>query len=143
MATYSFSDASLVIKHPSLGTITVTGQGIGTVNFNMVGDRTVQDVAADGRVMTSKIKDRRATFALQIQQDSEVNQSLLRWFNYLEAATTSEWARMTGMFIIPGSAEKYSFTNGAFQKLPDRTYGAQGQLQGWTLMAGDCQQDVL
>jgi hypothetical protein len=67
---YSFSDASLVLEHPSLGYITLVGKGIGTATLAMTGDRTAHDVAADGRVMVSKIKDRRATLGLQLQQDS-------------------------------------------------------------------------
>jgi hypothetical protein len=140
---YSFSDASLVLQHPLLRTITLVGTGIGTATLNMAGDRTAHDVGADGRVMVSKIKDRRATLGLQIQQDSEANQNLLRWYIYLENAPSSEWAQITGVLKIPGSAELYTLTRMAFQKLPDRSFAAQGQQQTWNLLAADCQQDTL
>ena len=83
MPTYSFTDCSLILNHPSLGILTLTGKGLGSVSINMTGDRTTMDVAADGRVMTSKIKDRRATAAVQIQQTSEANKDLLKCYNYL------------------------------------------------------------
>ena len=143
MPTYSFTDCSLVLSHPSLGMLTLTGKGLGSVSINMTGDRTTMDVAADGRVMTSKIKDRRATAAVQIQQTSEANKDLLKWYNYLESAPASEWAQASGVFNSPQTGEQFVLNEVAFQKLPDRSYQAQGQLQTWNLMIADCQQNTI
>lgn len=143
MPTYSFTDCSLILSHPSLGMLTLTGKGLGSVSINMTGDRTTMDVAADGRVMTSKIKDRRATAAVQIQQTSEANKDLLKWYNYLESAPASEWAQASGVFNSPQTGEQFVLNEVAFQKLPDRSYQAQGQLQTWNLMIADCQQNTI
>ena len=121
MPTYSFTDCSLILNHPSLGILTLTGKGLGSVGINMTGDRTTMDVAADGRVMTSKIKDRRATAAVQIQQTSEANKDLLKWYNYLESAPASEWAQASGIFNSPQTGEQFVLNEVAFQKLPDRS----------------------
>lgn len=143
MLTYAFTDCSLILSHPSLGMLTLTGKGLGSVSINMTGDRTTMDVAADGRVMTSKIKDRRATAAVQIQQTSEANKDLLKWYNYLESAPASEWAQASGVFNSPQTGEQFVLNEVAFQKLPDRSYQAQGQLQTWNLMIADCQQNTI
>lgn len=143
MPTYSFTDCSLILSHPSLGMLTLTGKGLGSVSINMTGDRTTMDVAADGRVMTSKIKDRRATAAVQIQQTSEANKDLLKWYNYLESAPASEWAQASGIFNSPQTGEQFVLNEVAFQKLPDRSYQAQGQMQTWNLMIADCQQNTI
>ena len=143
MPSYSFTDCSLILSHPSLGMLTLTGKGLGSVSINMTGDRTTMDVAADGRVMTSKIKDRRATAAVQIQQTSEANKDLLKWYNYLESAPASEWAQASGVFNSPQTGEQFVLNEVAFQKLPDRSYQAQGQMQTWNLMIADCQQNTI
>ncbi len=142
MSVYSFTDCVLTLRHPSLGVLTLTGQGLGSIAINMRNDRTAMDTAADGRVMTSKIKDRSATATLQLQQDSEANQTLLKWYNYLETAATIEWAQMTGTLSSPTTHEQIVMKEMAFQKLPDRNYAAQGQHNSYSLMIADCQQNV-
>lgn len=143
MSVYSFTDSTLVLRHSSLGVLTLTGQGLGSIAISMRNDRTTMDVAADGRVMTSKIKDRSATAALQLQQDSEANQTLLKWYNYLETAPTAEWAKATAVLNSPTTHEQIVMKDVAFQKLPDRNYNAQGQMNTYNLMIADCQQNVI
>lgn len=143
MSVYSFTDCSLVLRHPSLGVLTLTGTGLGSVAINMRADRTTMDTAADGRIMISKIKDRSATATIQVQQDSEVNQTLLKWYNYLESAPTIEWAQITGTLTSPQTFEQIIMKDAAFQKLPDRSYGAQGQQNSYSLMIADCQQNAV
>lgn len=142
MSVYSFTDCTLILRHPSLGVLTLTGQGLGSITVSMRNDRTAMDTAADGRVMISKIKDRSATATLQLQQDSEGNQTLLKWYNYLETAPTIEWAQTTATLNSPTTHEQIVMKEVAFQKLPDRNYGPQGQQNSYGLMIADCQQNV-
>lgn len=142
MSVYSFTDCTLTLRHPALGVLTVTGQGLGSIVVSMRNDRTSMDTASDGRVMISKIKDRSATATLQLQQDSEANQTLLKWYNYLETAPTIEWAQITGMLLSPTTHEQIVMKEMAFQKLPDRNYAAQGQQNSYSIMIADCQQNV-
>ncbi len=139
---YDFSQCVLVLRHESLGTLTVTGSGLGTCTVRMTGDRTLQDLAADGTVMTSKVKDRRGSFTLQLQQTSESNLTLLRWYNYLETAPAAEWDKITVSLTAPNTGERYTGARSAFLKLPDRAYSARGALQTWTLIAGDVSQEI-
>lgn len=138
---YSFEECIMTLKHSRLGVLTITGTGIGSVAVNMSSDRTVMDVAADGVVMTSKIRDRRGAFAVQIQQVSEANEKLLRWYNDLESAPAKDWDKITIVLTAPNTGEVYTGTRCAFQKLPDRANGAQGQMNTWNLLAADLQQD--
>ena len=139
---YDFSQCVLVLRHDSLGTLTVTGSGLGTCTVRMTGDRTLMDVAADGTVMTTKVRDRRGSFTLQLQQTSESNLTLLRWYNYLETAHASEWDKITVTLTAPNTGARFTGERSAFLKLPDRTYGARGGLETWTLVSGDVSQET-
>ena len=65
--SYSFSDVSLVLEHPSLGQCVMTGQGVGQIAVTRAQDASRQDVAHDGSVMTTKIgaKNGEQSFTLQ------------------------------------------------------------------------------
>lgn len=140
--TYSFSDVSCVISHPSVGQYVANGEGIGNINISMTTDRTTHDVAADGSVMVSKINGRNGIITIAIQQTSALHKWLLKWYNYLEASATDQWARTSIILRAPMMHELISATWVSPQKLPDRPYQAQGQLVTWSLMAADIQQDV-
>ena len=70
---YDFSQCVLVLRHEALGTLTVTGSGLGTCTVRMTGDRTLMDVASDGTVMTSKVKDRRGSFTEEMPKGAIKN----------------------------------------------------------------------
>lgn len=141
VSTYSFDDVGVTISHPSVGQTVANGQGIGTINVTMATERTTHEIAADGSVMISKVKGRNGTVALAIQQTSPLNAWLMRWFNYLEVAPASEWAKTT---IVIRSSVMQQTTVCNFvspQKQADKPYQAQGQLITWNLMSADIQQD--
>ena len=71
ITTYSFADVSFVMSHPAVGSFTFTGEGVGSISFNMANDSTVHDAAADGSIMISKILAENGAFVLNIQQTSE------------------------------------------------------------------------
>lgn len=142
-STYSFQDANTTLSHPAMGQYTANGEGVGTVTWSMATDRSTQDVAADGSVMTSKIKGRNGTIAISIQQTSALNQWLTRLYNYLETAPASEWTGITVVQRAASMGQLKTATGVCFQKLPDVPYQAQGQQITWTLMAADVQQDVI
>ena len=45
--TYSFEDTSLTIQHPSVGSYSAYGTGIGTLSVSFTNDVSMHDVAAD------------------------------------------------------------------------------------------------
>lgn len=137
---YSFSDASAVFSHDSMGTLTMVGTGVVNVTVAMTGDRTTMDVAADGTVMTSKIRDRRGSVAIQLQQNSKANLTLLKWYNSLEDADSTQWDKITAVIKSPKNGEVYTCKRGAFQKLPEKSYAAQGQTMTWNFLFADVAQ---
>lgn len=141
-STYSFSDVTMTISHPSIGQYVASGVGLGSITTTMAADRTSHDVSADGSIMVSKIKNRSGSHVISVQQTSDLNKWLLKLYNYLETAPTSEWAGINVVLRSPTMQDLITSTGVAFQKLPDRPYQQQGQQINWNLMSADIQQDV-
>ena len=140
--TYSFADVSMVISHPSVGQFVATGAGLGSISTSMSTDRTAHDVSADGSVMVSKILGRNGSHTISVQQTSDLNKWLLKLYNYLEKAPTSEWADTKITVRAPTMKDLIRSTGVSFQKLPDKPFQAQGQQVSWVLMAADIDQTV-
>lgn len=135
-SVYSFADVSLVLSHPSVGQFTFAGAGLGSVAVAYSTDNTVHDVAADGSVMISKVVADNGSMAINIQQTSEAQLWLSKWYNYIKSAPTSEWARASAVLRIPASNETFNMSNISPQKRPDRQYQQTGQQQTWNLLCG-------
>ena len=135
-SVYSFSDVSLVLSHPSVGLFTFNGEGLGSVGISYGVDNTVHDVAADGSVMISKVIADNGSMAINIQQTSEAQLFLKKWYNYIKAAPTSEWARASAVLRIPATNETYNMSNVSPQKRPDESYQQTGQQVAWNLLCG-------
>lgn len=140
--TYSFADVSMVISHPSVGQFVATGAGLGSISTSMAQDRSAHDLSADGSVMVSKIKGRNGNHTISVQQTSELNKWLLKLYNYLEQAPTSEWAGIKIIIRASAMQDLIRSTGVSFQKLPDKPFQAQGQQVSWVLMAADIDQTV-
>jgi len=123
--------------HPAIGQIVVQGSGVGSITFTMANDVSAHDVAADGSVMTSKIKSKNGTIAISVQQTSEVHEWLTRLHNYLIAAPDREWAQIELVANSVDMRTSHSASNISIQKRADKPYQAQGQQVTWTLMAGE------
>jgi hypothetical protein len=139
MSTYSFLDVTGSITHPSLGAYTFTGEGIGEMSISMATDRTAHDLAADGAVMISKLAGSNGTITIQAQQTSSLHNWLLKWYNYLYAADTDEWAQSNVLIRAPKMGRSHVATGVSPQKIGDTPYQAQGQRVTWTLMCADLQ----
>ncbi len=136
-STYAFEDLSVVVTHSALGQLTLQGTGVGNIQFNMANDVSAHDLAADGSVMTSKIKAGNGTIAISIQQTSEAHQWFTKLYNYLVTASSSEWAQIAIMATAPNMQVTHEGSNLSFQKRADKPYQAQGQQVTWTFLAGD------
>lgn len=139
-STYSFTDISAVISHPGVGQYSLQGEGIGSITIAMANDRSAHDLAADGVVMVSKIKAGNGTITLNAQQTSTLHNWLMKWSNYVDQASTGEWARAVITLRAPEMKETVICTGVSPQKTPDRPYQQQGQQVAWVLMAADIQQ---
>ena len=131
-STYAFEDLAVVINHPSKGQLTLQGEGLGSITFAMANDVSSHDLAADGSVMTSKIKAGNGTVTISVQQTSSANKWFRDLYNYLESASSSEWAEISLM-----AESKVMGVNMSFQKKPDGAYQQSGQQVSWAFLAGD------
>jgi hypothetical protein len=139
--TFSFADISFILSHPSLGQYSANGTGLGSITVDMTTDRTTHDVAADGVVLVSKIKARNGNVAIEVQQTSDFNNWLLKWFNFLETASSSQWALSSIVISAPVLQQTIVLTSVSPQKQAPMPYKAQGQNVTWTLMAADIQEE--
>ncbi|MDU5080230.1 phage protein [uncultured Tissierella sp.] len=134
---YSFQDLNCSFTHPSVGQISMNGEGIGSITITRANDVTSHDVSADGSVMISKIKSKNGTVAISVQQSSPLNKWLDRLYNYLEVASSSEWAKASIILRHLTLGEGTVCTGVTFQKRADKPYQAQGQQVTWNLMAAN------
>lgn len=135
--TYSFEDVTCSFQHPGVGAASSTGAGFGTISIAMANDKTAHDVAADGVVMISKIAGNNGSVSLTMQQTSELNKYLLRWYNYVNIANSSEFAKMTLRIKSGNLGDTTTCTGVSPQKIADRPYQSQGQHVTWNLMAAE------
>ena len=137
--TYSFTDLSGAVAHPLLGAYTFNGKGVGELTVTMTGERTVHDVAADGSVMVSKIAGNNGAISVITQQTSDIHKWLLAAYNFLINSDASEWAKMAATLRNLSDGTSHLATGLSFQKVPDKSYQAQGQRVTWVLMAANIQ----
>lgn len=135
--TYSFEDVTVSFSHPSVGTASSTGAGLGTIAITKASDDTAHDVAADGTVMISKIAGKNGTIAINMQQTSDLNKWLLKWYNYVKQAATSEFASMNLTINSKNLNDSTVCTGVSPQKIADRPYQSQGQHVTWNLMCAE------
>jgi hypothetical protein len=137
--TYSFLDLSGVVAHPGVGAFTFTGEGVGSVSVAMAAEKTAHDLAADGSVMVSKIPGNNGSISISCQQTSNIHKWLLAWYNYLMLADTDKWAQTSALLRNTADGTSHLITGISPQKVPDKSYQAQGQQVQWVLMAADIQ----
>ena len=112
-STYSFTDITATISHPSYGSYSLEGEGIGDMTISKVTDRTAHDVAADGHIMVSKIAGNNGNITINAQQTSGLHNWLQGLFNYLVGAPTDEWAQMSMTITAPKMNKTYYGTGAA------------------------------
>lgn len=135
VTTYSFEDIICTLNHSSIGSKSTKGEGLGSITIAMTNDRTVHDTASDGSIMITKKISRNGTIVIDMQQTSQLHKWLLKAYNYLDNAATSEWALMTVTIVSKELEENTTCTNVSFQKIANKPYQAEGQHVSWTLMA--------
>lgn len=137
--TYSFTDINATISHPSYGSYSIQGEGIGDLTITKTTDRSAHDVAADGSIMVSKIAGNNGQAVVNAQQTSSLHKFLQGLFNYLWSADTSEWAKISMTVVAPKMGKTYYCNGGSFVKEADEPFQSQGQRIAWTLLFADVQ----
>ena len=131
---YSFEETSLTLSHPSVGMYTFVGKGVGSATVSRANDITQHDVAADGSTMISKVPGRNGTLAIAIQQTSAGHKFLRKWYQYVETAPASEFAKASAVLKSLSTGESINMTGVTPQKRADAAYQANGQQVTWNLM---------
>ncbi len=140
MKTYSFKDVTGVFSHPLAGEFIFAGQvGAKSIAIAMAGEKTVQDVAADGEVMVSYIAGENGTVTIVCQQTSVLHIFLLNWYNLVKTAADAgdlsdfATASISLRCLLDGSS--HYIIGISLPKLGDKAYSAQGQDVSWPLPA--------
>jgi hypothetical protein len=134
-STYAFEDVTVVFSHPSKGSITLTGSGIGSITVARSNDVSAHDLAADGSVMTSKIQARNGTVTIVLQQTSDGANWLRKLNQYLEVAASVEWTQAVCSISSKVMDVDISCTGVSPQKTPDADYQQTGQQVSFVYMA--------
>jgi len=138
--TYSFDDFEAVLSHPSVGQLSLQGEGLGSIAFDYSGDMSQHDTAADGSVMTSKIKVKNGTIVIQVQQTSEAAKWLRKYVNYVDTAKSSEFARASLIGESKVMDVKHTCSGISPQKRAGASYQQAGQQISFTLMAANMEE---
>jgi hypothetical protein len=138
---YSFTDVFFTMSHSNKTLIpdeaTIDANGVGSITISNDGERSTKQLAADGAVLISKIRDRTGTLTLDFLQSSPLHNQLMRWFNALEDAPAAEWAKMNGLLRSRATDENTKLTGICFVRIANKAYAAQGQNVQWQLLVAD------
>lgn len=135
--TYSFEDTTVTIQHPSVGSFSAYGTGIGTLSVSMDSNITMHDVAADLAVVVSKSCKKNGSVTFNILQSSDLNTWMKKYYNYVVSAAPREFALATIVIKNNSTGEQYTCVGVSPQKLADVQYQSQAQNRDWVLMAAN------
>lgn len=137
--TYSYKDLSGAFISPAVGAPLVFGGQIGCDTIVVTNDTQhgSKQTAADGTVMPTFTPGDGGTVQITCQQTSIIHKYLLSWLNILKTQAmngdVTNWAntRILLRNAVDGSAHN---AEGVMpNKIPDKSYAAQGQNIVWTL----------
>lgn len=134
-STYAFEDVNCIISHPSVGSYSFNGKGVGSITIAKANDMTQHDVAADGSVMASKIRAGNGTLTLAVQQTS-AGAAFLRKLNaYVDTAHSSEFTRATVSVTCKEQGINITCSGVSPQKSPDTGFAQAGAQISFAYMA--------
>lgn len=139
--TYSYKDLSGAFAAALMPTPLVFGGqiGAGQIVVTNATEHTSHDTAADGTVMPSAIAGDSGTVTIQCQQTSSIHHYLLTWLNNLKTAfmngDVSNWAASSMLLRNTVDGSSHEVIGISPQKVPDKSYSAQGANITWTLPA--------
>lgn len=135
--TYSFEDTEVTVNHPSFGSYSAYGTGIGNITISMSNDITTHEVSADTAVVVSRSVKKNGAVALDILQSSGFNTWLNGFANFLETCDISVFADANMIIRNRSSGETFTCTGVTHQKKPDTQFQSTAQNKTWTLMCGN------
>lgn len=137
--TYSFQEVIVTIRNKAGAILSTKGQGTGSISVNYAADRSAKNVASDGTVVISKLSDRSGSVEMSVQQTSEINKQLMKWFAAVEGddVSSAEWAGMTITIESKTTGAKKTCTGVAFTKIPDESFSAEAGNVDWSFMCAN------
>lgn len=134
-SVYDFSKVTAKIECKGVGKCTITGKGVGSISVSRANDQTQHDVAADGSVMVSKMITKNGSVALSIQQTSEANAWLLKWYKYLTKSDTKSAKWIATTITIKTNDGTIVCHEVSPQKRPDIALQQTGQQITWNMLS--------
>ncbi|MCM1059467.1 MAG: DUF3277 family protein [Eubacterium sp.] len=133
--TYAFEDVDCVVSHPSVGSYSFNGAGTGSITIVKANDMSSHDLAADGSVMTSKIKAGNGTATIAVQQTSPGAEFLRKLNSYCDTAHSSEFTRTIISVVSKEQGVNITCTGVSPQKSPDTSFQQAGQQVSFAYLA--------
>lgn len=139
--TYSYKDLSGAFIAPAVPLPLVFGGQIGcdTITVNNDTQHGTKDTAADGTVMPSFVAGDSGTVTIACQQTSFIHRYLLAWLNILKTEAmngdSSNWANTRMLLVNSVDGSSHDVEGIMPNKIPDKSYAANGQKITWTLEA--------
>lgn len=134
-STYAFEDVNCVVSHPSVGSFSFNGAGTGSITVAKANDMSSQDVAADGSVMTNKIRAGNGTVTIAAQQTSAGAAFLKKLNTYVDNAHSSEFTKTVITIVSREQGVNITCIGVSPQKAPDGQYQQTGQQVSYAYLA--------
>ena len=129
-SVYSPPDIGLVMKHRGVGNMVLSDAGTGRISISRTGDLASMTTSATGYVVVNKLVSKNGAISLEIPKNSDADEFLRKWIDYLKKAPTKEFALTTMTLTDPAAGKTLNFTGVVPQRKPDDTYEAtSGNLQ--------------
>lgn len=134
-STYSFEDVNCIVSHPSVGSFSFNGAGMGSITVAKANDTSSHDLAADGSVMTSKIRAGNGTATIAVQQTSPAAAFLRKLNSYCDTAGSSEFTKTVISVVSKEQGINITCTGVSPQKSPDTAFQQTGQQISFAYLA--------
>lgn len=135
--TYSFTDTICNIEHPSVGAASTEGQGLGSIKVAYANDKAGHSIGADGTVMITKKAGKSGSVVIQCQQTSQLNDYMVKLYNFQESSSTSEFASTNLRINNTNLGRSHTCTGCTIQKFADDEYNENGSMRSWTMLCAE------
>lgn len=138
MATYSFNDVVAAITGPggAINLASESGSAQEGITVEMVEDKNIMTVGADGAVMHSLLATRAATVTVRLLKTSPVNAVLQGMYN-LQTRSSAVHGRNVITIQDIARGDNITLSKVAFKKAPVLTFAREGGNNEWTFDAGE------
>lgn len=137
MATYSFLSVQATLVGPGVNTQLANGAQASDegISFKMAGDKNTQTPGADGAIMNSLHAAKNGEITVSLLKTSPVNAILMQAYN-LQTSNPALHGQNTLSLRDTYRGDVGVARQVAFKKLPDNTWGKEGNMLEWTFDGG-------